>query len=151
MIPAIPTIYSGVRFRSRLEARWAAYFDLRGDTTWQYEPLEFPGWIPDFTINVETSRGTADFIVEVKPISDVRQFTDSKDGSKTLKALVKDIQSNSSYWSRFNGLMILGESPASIWFWPAKQGFHRCALPDENLISCWKEAGNRTQWKAPRA
>jgi hypothetical protein len=25
---AIPTIYQGVEYRSRLEARWAAFFDL---------------------------------------------------------------------------------------------------------------------------
>ena len=29
-IKAIPTTYAGVRFRSRLEARWAAFFDLCG-------------------------------------------------------------------------------------------------------------------------
>jgi len=33
-IPAIPTRYNGVNFRSRLEAKWAAFFDLLdGDGT----------------------------------------------------------------------------------------------------------------------
>lgn len=32
-IKAIPTTYAGVNFRSRLEARWAAFFDLCG---WKY-------------------------------------------------------------------------------------------------------------------
>ncbi|MEA2669684.1 MAG: hypothetical protein QOJ33_2618, partial [Chloroflexota bacterium] len=27
---AIPTTYDGVNFRSRLEAKWAAFFDLLG-------------------------------------------------------------------------------------------------------------------------
>ncbi|HYE98510.1 MAG TPA: hypothetical protein VEJ18_06335 [Planctomycetota bacterium] len=46
---AIPTVYAGVQFRSRLEARWAAYFDLWG-VRWQYEPLDLNGYIPDFVI-----------------------------------------------------------------------------------------------------
>jgi hypothetical protein len=47
MLTAIPTRYGGVQFRSRLEARWAAFFDLAG-WRWQYEPIDLAGWIPDF-------------------------------------------------------------------------------------------------------
>jgi hypothetical protein len=35
----IVTEYAGARFRSRLEARWAAFFDLCG-WRWEYEPPE---------------------------------------------------------------------------------------------------------------
>jgi hypothetical protein len=45
----IPTMYKGVNYRSRLEARWAAFFD-RARWPYQYEPLDLPGWIPDFAI-----------------------------------------------------------------------------------------------------
>lgn len=45
----IPTTYQGTRFRSRLEARWAAFFDLVG-WSWTYEPFDATGWIPDFLI-----------------------------------------------------------------------------------------------------
>jgi len=62
-IKAIPTVYAGVRFRSRLEARWAAFFSLSG-WEWEYEPLLYPGWIPDF--GIKTSRST--IYCEVKPI-----------------------------------------------------------------------------------
>ena len=31
-----PTTYADVKFRSRLEARWAAFFDLAG-WRWEYE------------------------------------------------------------------------------------------------------------------
>jgi len=34
---AIPTRYAGCHFRSRLEARWAVFFDRLG-VAWQYEP-----------------------------------------------------------------------------------------------------------------
>lgn len=39
-IKAIETQYKGYRFRSRLEARWAIYFDTLG-VPWQYEPEGF--------------------------------------------------------------------------------------------------------------
>ncbi len=51
MIKALPTTYNGVQFRSRTEARWAAYFDLMG-VEWRYEDeaYELPsgGYLPDF-------------------------------------------------------------------------------------------------------
>lgn len=37
---AIETTYQGVRFRSRLEARWAVFFDAMG-IKWEYEPQGF--------------------------------------------------------------------------------------------------------------
>ena len=49
---AIETQYKGYRFRSRLEARWAVFFDALG-LDWEYEPEGFDlgesGWyLPDF-------------------------------------------------------------------------------------------------------
>lgn len=51
-IKAIETQYKGYRFRSRLEARWAVFFDALG-IEWEYEPegydLGEAGWyLPDF-------------------------------------------------------------------------------------------------------
>jgi hypothetical protein len=40
MIKAIETEYKGYRFRSRLEARWAVFFDTLG-IAWEYEPQGF--------------------------------------------------------------------------------------------------------------
>ena len=37
MLTAIETLYAGCRFRSRLEARWAVFFDALG-IAWEYEP-----------------------------------------------------------------------------------------------------------------
>lgn len=47
----IPTKYNGVQYRSRLEARWAAFFDQLGiDYYYEYEGFQLPsGWyVPDF-------------------------------------------------------------------------------------------------------
>lgn len=61
---AIPTMYAGVQFRSRLEARWAAMFDLL-QWKWEYEPIDLDGYIPDFVLGFDKP-----MIVEVKPIVD---------------------------------------------------------------------------------
>ncbi|MBD2425967.1 hypothetical protein [Phormidium sp. FACHB-1136] len=60
---AVPTLYQGRQYRSRLEARWAAMFDL---LQWrvEYEPIDFEGWIPDFVISE-----AKEVFVEVKPVS----------------------------------------------------------------------------------
>lgn len=52
MIKAIETRYKGYRFRSRLEARWAVFFDALG-VQWEYEKEGYDlgklGWyLPDF-------------------------------------------------------------------------------------------------------
>lgn len=51
MIKPIQTQYAGILFRSRLEARWAMYFDLLG-VEWIYEMEGYElksGWyLPDF-------------------------------------------------------------------------------------------------------
>lgn len=61
-IKAIETKFHGINFRSRLEAKWAAMFDLLG-WKWQYEPVDFNGWVPDFAIY-----GKRIVYVEVKPV-----------------------------------------------------------------------------------
>src|ERR1019366_6005261 len=60
---AHPTTYRGTCFRSRLEARWAAFFDLLA-WRWEYEPFDLQGWVPDFAV---TGAGTDALLVEVKP------------------------------------------------------------------------------------
>lgn len=55
MIKAIPTEYKGYRFRSRLEARWAVFFDACG-VEWEYEPEGYDlgnglYYLPDFLLH----------------------------------------------------------------------------------------------------
>lgn len=59
---AIPTTYRGINFRSRLEARWAAFFNALG-WRYEYEPRDLKGYIPDFFLYV----GREPVLVEVKP------------------------------------------------------------------------------------
>lgn len=50
---AIPTVYNGIQFRSRTEARWALFFDCI-DAKYLYEPQLFPfephWYLPDFLL-----------------------------------------------------------------------------------------------------
>ena len=51
-VKAIQTFYKGHKFRSRLEARWAVFFDAAG-IKWEYEPEGFimsdgTKYLPDF-------------------------------------------------------------------------------------------------------
>lgn len=65
----IPTKYKGYTFRSRLEARWAVYFDLIG-ITWDYEPEGYVlrngiWYLPDFYLH------QLDTFVEIKPFPEL--------------------------------------------------------------------------------
>jgi hypothetical protein len=83
-IKAHPTKYNGVQYRSRLEARWAAFFNLAG---WkhEYEPIDLPGWSPDFRVEwacghseCEKTEGKRDgchvLLAEVKPYYSISEF-----------------------------------------------------------------------------
>lgn len=60
-IKPIETVYKGYRFRSRLEARWAVFFDTIG-AKWEYEPEGYKlkdgtYYLPDFLLHDVRGRG----------------------------------------------------------------------------------------------
>jgi len=63
-VKSIPTVYRDVEYRSRLEAKWAAFFDQLG---WQhtYEPFDGDGYIPDFLVH--DGHYASPLLIEVKP------------------------------------------------------------------------------------
>lgn len=103
-IKAIETEYNGYRFRSRLEARWAVFFDAAG-IKYEYEPEGFEvkvnskeiyRYLPDFYLP------DFDLWVEVKPSK-----SKLMDEEKKLCVFLKyDTQI-----ARSNGLIILGQIP----------------------------------------
>ena len=75
-IKAIETEYKGYKFRSRLEARWAVFFDEIG-VRWEYEPEGFTlsdgtMYLPDFLLHDVMGRGvygdSGDIYVEIKGV-----------------------------------------------------------------------------------
>jgi hypothetical protein len=61
---AHPTTYRGRSYRSRLEAKWAAFFDLAG-WPFEYEPFDLGFWSPDFLLPGHYYP----ILCEVKPIT----------------------------------------------------------------------------------
>ena len=93
-IRPVETIYKGVTFRSKLEARWAYHLDQDG-IKWEYEPTSFVNWVPDFRLQV---RGEVIY-AEVKPM----------EGFPTETAEKID----RSAWD--GPAMILGATPSAVW------------------------------------
>ena len=99
-IPPVPTVYKGRQYRSRLEAKWAAFFDLVG---WQYEyePCDLNGWFPDFAIYGKRLDGKETTILcEVKPIV----AFDERTAERRRNALTGTYYQNSE-------LLLLGSGP----------------------------------------
>jgi hypothetical protein len=83
-VRSYPTSYNGSRFRSRLEARWAAFFDLIG-WRWTYEPFDADGYVPDFQIH-----GPTGLLVEVGPCEFLSEFAEKAE--KPLQAFGRQRQ-----------------------------------------------------------
>lgn len=71
-IEAIETEYKGYKFRSRLEARWAVFFDSLG-IEWEYEVegFELPSgrYLPDFELPIkEFKYPNAKYFYEIKGV-----------------------------------------------------------------------------------
>ncbi len=173
-IHSIPTTYKGTRFRSRLEAKWAAFFDLCG-WEWTYEPFEYPGWIPDFLLQ-------GDVLVEVKPYSRKEEFVSlTKEIEDSLSQVGEDSReviicgcNGPCVMEGVETIGLLGElsSPDGFWWdwsdfgicWESKKwDFCHCIGHYQGRVhggysgSCpksmtreaklmWAKAGNSTQW-----
>ncbi len=138
-IKAIPTMYSGVHFRSRLEARWAAYFDLV-KITWDYEPFDFPGWIPDFL----AQGGVLEYptLLEVKP-----RYTDWYEEMCTMVKAVEASGWHQTSFDMFNSIVEKGHDVLCLALGHSPLETFAFTTPDE---AAWKEAGNIVQWRSPR-
>ena len=66
----IETLYAGEKFRSKLEARWAVFFDACG-VEWEYEPEGYNlgdgvWYLPDFKLKYDTGLFDVTIYIEVK-------------------------------------------------------------------------------------
>jgi len=160
MIPAVPTTgVQGIRFRSRLEARWAAWLSFCG-WPFAYEPdLNLRGWIPDFAI---TAGGG--LFVEVKPAITLAGLVEHRariEGSGVVAqvwlvgaafALAKGPQPVLG-WRGFAGGDTLGGK--TVWHWQPAYLEELKLLVDQpspldfkNAQRFWIAAGNDHQWRA---
>lgn len=169
---SFPTKYNHVQFRSRLEARWAAFFDL-AKWKWEYEPSDDGDWTPDFILRDEGGP-TA---VEVKPIEWPDELSDCfgavrarPDLEKVRKsARVRKLVLGAYLPGVFGGDhgmpvigMIYGENSLGLAFVRSHRYDERSAqfwlmdrpedyptkAPASWVEQIWDEAGNRVQWAA---
>lgn len=96
----IETTYKGIKFRSRLESKWARFFDLLS-WRWEYEPFDLNGYIPDFVL-IGKKRST---LVEVKPYEKLEQFAPAID--KYRKSII-----GTDHWDK--EILLLGTAPLLI-------------------------------------
>lgn len=162
---ALPTIYRGVQYRSLLEARYAAWFDLVGLRV-VYEPEAFNGYIPDFVWAHDTSHDRersfgmyvdGDWLCGPSIVFEVKGALEQQDTEKMLHsgfsgAIVILDGRGPAFGQTLCGTQILeiddgGGAVASFpeacrcnWFGPT-------ILDLENT---WREAGNLVQWRSPR-
>ncbi|WP_339436822.1 hypothetical protein [Pseudomonas sp. EL_65y_Pfl1_R32] len=70
-------IYDGLQFRTRLEAQWAAFFDLAG-WEWRANPAPVGDWLPDFRVTFPCTHsecgGSHTLVVAVLSMSRVEDF-----------------------------------------------------------------------------
>ena len=114
-IPVIETEYQGCRFRTRLEARWAVFFDLCG-VRWEYEPegFELPDgkpFLPEFLLHGVTFNH-ADRSEDNDLFVMVRRWV-SPDEGKEIRAFAfpfGEEEENST--ERMNPVLVVGAIPA---------------------------------------
>jgi hypothetical protein len=164
-------MYSGVRFRSRLEARWAAFFDLI-EWPWHYEPYDLAGYIPDF---ISTFRA-GDLLVEVKPalcLNALKPATVKVDRSGwSGEAIIVGARLDAEMHCLFGEVVHTPDGAGREWGdgqffkclncrrYSVRSGFgswrcRRCGIGDGNEHVAdwnpepqWLEAGNLVQWRA---
>lgn len=155
-IAAKQTEYKGVMFRSRLEARYAAFFDIIG-WEWQYEPVDLSDWSPDFYVKFQCRHsecdGYHDLLVEVKPYSHQEQFKghpcikydETWSGHPefhTCGVAGFGLDPSAARWSMAHGA---GGGEEEIGNWIGGSG--RSHLHGNDVRAAWVLAGNVVQWR----
>lgn len=136
-IKPIETVYKGYRFRSRLEAKWAVYFDLIG-IEYQYEHQGFVldkkiNYLPDFFLP------GIDAYVEIKPKGiNHKDLDEAKDKIEYI-----------AYWGNKYGLFCIGDpmdndihiygymnsSDGVGLQWKEAEFIFQAVLPDDDFIT----------------
>jgi hypothetical protein len=140
---AKPTYYNNRLYRSRLEARYAAFFDMMG-WSFEYEPESFPTWSPDFVLN-----DFDELFLEIKPyalwsddlISKIRPY--SKDNRCGLVGDAIIAEENAFYLGKYfnqdhNDHIILKDIICQY------RHLNRKAVD-----KCWIEAANKVMYLKP--
>lgn len=173
MSRGIPTVYAGVRFRSRTEARWAAFFDALG-WPWAYEPIDLDGYVPDFVLGFDAGP----VLLEVKAdhgLDDLRRhcrklessgwhgqaiivgatILSPGDDSPILGLIgepMTDVPGETHAWGEARLFTCLSCGGVSVLSADYSWHCRRCGQSSDHIGSArqvaglWIESGNRVQW-----
>ena len=160
----IPTMYRGVKMRSRLEARWAAMFDEIG-WPWAYEPIDLDGYIPDYLVSFEAGK----LLTEVKGAVEDFAIAESKiecsgwtdealvvgatiDGPVIGRILEWD--GADPRWGEAQIFFCISCGMVSVLCVDGSWRCRACGADDGNshvgefaLEATWANCGNRVQWR----
>lgn len=148
-VRSYPTKYQGCQFRSRLEARWAAFFDLVR-WPWVYEPFDLPGYSPDFLI-----RKPVDMIAEVKPclnkeamISMSGKIIECKWPGWIVMLGASPVKPEDGYppGSGSFGIRRFMGDPKTEWDDLVPCGKNGVPMRLKRMIELWNEASSEVQW-----
>lgn len=162
IIKSHPTEYRGVQFRSRLEAKWACFFDL-ANWKWQYEPIDLEGWSPDFRVEFPCGHsncgswvdgepmrdGSHVLLVEVKPFYDIKEFNGHPCMEYGYGGFPKEEGGPGLIPAHASAAF--GADP-SVTHWVMAHGAGGGSETIDNWVwgdidAMWKQAGNIVQWK----
>lgn len=144
---AIETIYNDYRFRSRLEARWAIFFDeLKIKYQYELEGFELPNgmrYLPDFYIE------SMDLFVEIKPSIDSisneeidKMISFSIEGGKNLLLITGEPTKDSMYFLSYRTACTLDDIVAMTGNNNVSDSYTdwKCELESNALVSIEKDA-----------
>lgn len=169
---AIPTVYKDIRFRSRLEAKWACMFDLLG-WSWEYEPIDLNGWIPDFIITntkyiADSNKPSKPILAEIKPIFQINRKVVNKIEHSINAPSNENFECDTDEWETFckqspydymlfgaglNKDVVVTRIDIKIgWHMQFMYGWFPFGLRISNiqLQLLWAHATNNIQWNAPK-
>lgn len=159
----VPTTYRGVRFRSRLEARYAAFFDELA-LPWRYEPIDLEGYIPDYLLDLEQGP----ILFEVKGSLEDEAIAKAKieQSGWTGEAIVASGDLTSSRigtllesgtdgfeWGDADLFYCISCGQSSIHSGSGSWHCRRCGESDGHIgvldpLPAWLQSANRVQWRA---
>jgi hypothetical protein len=158
------TLFKGVRFRSRLEAKWAAMFDLL-KVRWDYEPLDMHGWVPDFVLTVTVARWLDDDFAAQDGAVDVRVLCEVKPAYGGAFDFASDPVFGKATAKDLGWTLLLGAAPVGCGIGTLLGPGGRCSAGAKwvnvndalggrcdafHLEHLWREAGSAVQWQGRR-
>lgn len=132
------TIYDGLVFKTRLEAQWAAFFDLAG-WEWRINPVPVGDWAPDFRVTFPCGHSECGpahtLLVSIVPTAD--------NADLLVHPVSKHRYSLDGYSAADTGAVFGSNPDATRWEFShgAGSGVFDVSFFEDNASALWEQAG----------